>query len=157
MGGTIDVSELKKGLAETRQYLLSHHPPSEYDRCYSPVVFGRRVRLCARCSGIYPGIATGVGVGLATGARAGLLVLFLLPLPALLDWALTAFTDRPGRNVVRTASGALLGLGYGLGLYRLLGLGEIAVLAVGVAYVLLAGLLLAAHRAGLGASFFPLL
>jgi len=157
MGGRIDVHELRKGLAETRQYLLSHHPPSEYDRCYSPVVFGRRVRLCARCSGIYPGIAAGVGVGLATGASAGLLVLSLLPLPALLDWALTASTDRHGRNPVRTASGALLGLGYGLGLYRLLVLGDGAVLAVGLAYALLAGFLLAAHRGRLGASLFPLL
>ena len=151
MGGTIDASELKKGLAETRQYLLSHHPPSEYDRCYSPQVFGRRLRLCARCSGIYPGIAAGVWVGLATGASASLLVLFLLPLPALLDWALTAFTDRNGRNAVRTATGALLGLGYALGLYRLLALGEISVVAVGLAYALLAGLLLAAHREGLAA------
>ncbi len=36
------------------------------------------------------------------------------PAPALVDWAATTFTDRPGSNAVRTATGALLGLGYGI-------------------------------------------
>jgi hypothetical protein len=36
------------------------------------------------------------------------------PAPALFDWAVTTFTDRRGSNAVRTASGLLLGSGYGV-------------------------------------------
>ncbi|MHB9287756.1 DUF2085 domain-containing protein [Halobacteriales archaeon Cl-PHB] len=140
----IDRGELRRGLAETKRYVFSHHPPSEYDRCYAPVVFGRRVRLCARCSGVYPGIAGGLAAGLGLDGMLTSLVLVLgLPLPALVDWALTAFTDRRGSNPVRTLTGLLLGYAYGLGLVRLLAGGDLRVLAVGLGYGLLAGLLLA--------------
>lgn len=36
------------------------------------------------------------------------------PAPALADWGVTTFTDRHGSNAVRTASGLLLGAGYGV-------------------------------------------
>ncbi|WP_254839724.1 DUF2085 domain-containing protein [Natronomonas marina] len=144
----IDRAEVREALAETRRYLLSHHEPHEFDRCYAPVLFGRRVRLCARCSGIYPGIAAGI-VAHAVGppAATGLALVALLPLPALVDWAATAFTDRRGHNPVRTATGAALGYGYGVGLGLLVGAGDFRVLAVGVAYGAAAAALLAVHRA----------
>lgn len=145
----VDSAELREGLAETRRYLLSHHLPSERYRCYAPAVFGRRVHVCARCSGIHPGIAAGLLAGL-TGSTAftGLLLVAVLPLPALIDWTLTTFTDRRGYNVVRTATGALLGYGYGLGLVHLFVGSDIRVLAVGAGYVLAAAVLLYLSRTG---------
>lgn len=144
----VDRTGVREALAETRQYLLSHHEPSEFHRCYAPVVLGRRVRLCARCSGIYPGIAAGLAAyAVGPPALTRLALVALLPLPALVDWAATAFTARQGYNPVRTATGAALGYGYGVGLGRLLGTGDRRVLAVGVAYGVAAAALLAVHRA----------
>ncbi|MFB6138661.1 MAG: DUF2085 domain-containing protein [Halobacteriaceae archaeon] len=154
--------DLRAGLAEgwraTRPYLLSHHVPADHDRCYALAVGDRRVRLCARCAGIYPGIVAGI-VAFALGAphtlaalgapaapdAVALALVAVLPAPALLDWTATAFTDRAGLNPVRTATGALLGAGYGLGLGRLFVAGDVRVLAVGLAYGLLAVALLAAR------------
>lgn len=109
--------ELRRGLARTRRYLLAHHRPAEYDRCHALRVRGRTVRLCARCSGVYPGIAVGL-VLVATGAASGLWpwLVALGPAPALFDWGVTTLGSRRGHNVVRTATGALLGAGYGVGI-----------------------------------------
>lgn len=144
----VDLAEVRAALAATRPYLLSHHEPSEWDRCYAPTVGDRRVRLCARCLGIYPGILVGVAAWLlAAPLPTGLAAVALLPLPALVDWAASAFTPRAGWNPVRTATGAALGYAYGVGLAALLLGGDRRVLAVGVAYATVAGVLLAVHQA----------
>lgn len=143
----VDRAGVRAALAETRRYLLSHHDPADYDRCYAPVVFGRRVRLCARCSGVYPGIAAGLAAVLAgPPAGATVAVVATLPLPALLDWARTAFTTHRGSNPVRTATGAMLGYAYGVGLILLLLRGRLVVLAIGAAYGLTAAALLVRQR-----------
>ena len=152
----VDRAELSAALAATRRYLLSHHEPGASHRCHAPVVFGRRVRLCARCSGIYPGIVAGLATFLLGPARlSGLAVVAALPLPALVDWTATAFTPRRGSNRVRTATGAALGYGYGAGLGRLLLAGDRRVLAVGAAYGAVAAALLAVHRRAGGTATDP--
>lgn len=141
----IDASELRRGLAAARPFLLSHHDPTEWDRCYALTFLGRRVRLCARCSGIYPGILLGA---LAPADVVTLLFVAVLPLPALVDWTRTAFTRAAGSNAVRTATGVALGLGYGLGLRRLLLQADARVLAVGLGYAVLAVGLLSLRARG---------
>lgn len=137
----VDPAEVRAALAATRPYLLSHHEPAEWDRCYAPTLLGRRVRLCARCLGVYPGIGLGLAALLADlPVPSGLAAVAFLPLFALVDWTLTAFTGRRGTNTVRTATGAALGYAYGLGLGLLFG-GDLRVLAVGAAYALVAGVL----------------
>lgn len=143
----VDRAGIRTALSETRGYLLSHHTPDERYRCYAPVVFGRRVHLCARCLGIYPGIALGVLAALfGLPTVADIAVVAFLPIPALLDWAATTFTDRRGHNALRTASGGLLGFAYGVGLVSLFVDGDVRVLAVGVVYAAIAGVLLAVSR-----------
>lgn len=143
----VDWAELRKGLSETRQYVLSHHERSERYRCYSPIVFGRRIDVCARCSGIYPGIFAGVALHLTAPTTFSHVVLAgFLPLPALVDWAATSFTAKRGYNVVRTTTGALLGYGYGLGIAALLSVHAIWILMLGVLYALTAGILVTIHR-----------
>lgn len=129
------VSELYKGLRQTRPYLLAHHQPAHWHHCYAPTVFGRRIRVCARCLGIYPGIILGILVferGLPADTR--FLLIFLLPIPAVVDWTRTAFTARVGSNASRTLTGGLLGSAYGLGLPAVLIGGELRVLGVGVMF-----------------------
>lgn len=151
----IDRAELRSGLAETRQYILSHHPPSQYDRCYAPVVGSGTVHICARCAGIYPGIAAGLlAFALAPAATKGMLLVAVLPIPALVDWVVTTLLERRGYNVVRTVTGAALGYGYGLGLGHLFVGGDIRVVLVGAAYALLAGVALLTERANVSAQPF---
>lgn len=140
----IDRTELAKGWAETRRYLLSHHEPAAWDRCYAPPIRGRRVRLCARCLGIYPGILLGVIAAMLFRMPVSHYVLVgLLPLPALVDWTITTVTDRAGHNVVRTLTGLLLGVGYAVGLVNVIGNGDLGVIAIGGFYAVTAGALLA--------------
>ena len=135
-------TELRKGLAAAAPFLLSHHAPAERDRCWCPVIFGRRVHVCARCSGICPGIVAGV---VAAAVGPGVLVdprlVALLPLPALVDWTLTTFTERRGTNSLRTLTGLLLGFGYGLGLTVLVSGPAVPVLVVGAVYGVAAAVL----------------
>jgi len=140
--------ELRRGLRETGRYLLSHHEPGERDRCHAVWLPGRDrpVRLCARCAGVYPGIALGVAAA-ATAPVPTLPLVALLPAPALADWATTALAGRRGSNAVRTLTGVALGAGYGVGLVALTRPPlRPPVVAVGVAYALLAGALLALDR-----------
>lgn len=139
----IDRTELRKGLRETRTFLLAHHLPSEFYRCYSPVLFGRRVHVCARCLGLYPGILGGVLAYLfGPGGGTNVVLVAFLPLPALVDWTVTTFSERRGTNIVRTLTGALLGCGYGLGLSIVVLEFNVQILAIGMVYAILAALLL---------------
>lgn len=139
----IDRKELNEGFRETRKYLLSHHQRSEWHRCYKLSISGLNLRICARCSGIYPGIIAGFltnyvfPLGLY---NFGLLI--FLPLPALLDWIITSFTKWNGYNVVRTLTGFLLGYGYTIALVKLLLAFDMKVILLGVVYGLIAGVLL---------------
>ncbi|QLH79891.1 DUF2085 domain-containing protein [Halosimplex rubrum] len=140
--------ELRTGLARTGRYLLSHHEPHEYDRCHRLAVGGRTVRLCARCSGVYPGILAGVALVLTDTAPAAWPWLVACgPAPALVDWAATTFTLRRGSNAIRTASGALLGLGYGVAVPWFLTARPLWLLAVAAGYGGVAAALLVRSRA----------
>jgi uncharacterized membrane protein len=147
----LDWGEIRRGLARTRPFLLSHHSPAEYDRCYAPVVRGRTVRLCARCAGIYPGIVAGLWafVGAPAPLR-GVALVAVLPLPALLDWGASALTAWRGSNPGRTATGVLLGYGYGLGLLHLFVGGSVVVVGIGVCYGVLAAALLSREASTAG-------
>ncbi|SDX92767.1 DUF2085 domain-containing protein [Halopenitus persicus] len=140
--------ELRAGLAETRRYLLSHHEPAEYDRCHRLRVGSRTIHLCARCSGVHPGIAVGIvlGTGGWLGGTLGLAAIAVLPIAALVDWTLTAGRPEAGSNRVRTATGLLLGTAYGLGLHRLLLGGDRRVLLIGFGYAAVVAVALWSHR-----------
>lgn len=145
----IDREEFGRGLRETRRYLLSHHPPADYHKCYRVAPFGRTVRLCSRCVGIYPGIVLGLlGYLLVPPSTPTFLGVAVLPAPALVDWTVTTYTGRSGHNVVRTLTGLLLGIGYGLGLGMVVGGLDGRVIVVGVVYGVVAGVLLARRPPG---------
>jgi len=95
--------------------LLSHHRADQLHLCYR--VPGTGLCLCARCVGLYPGMALALVLGRLTGPWPWWLewgLLFIAPLPALVEWGLTAATGRPERaNWIRSLTGAGLGLGLG--------------------------------------------
>lgn len=112
-------AELADGIGEALPYLLSHHEPSEYHKCYRLSVGSRQLRLCARCSGLYPGIVAGIVVAFTFPAAWWLLpIIAVFPAPAIGHWVWTHSADIPGHNGVRTVTGLLVGFAYGLGFVR---------------------------------------
>ena len=69
---------------------LSHHPPSQYDRC---IRVGRH-HVCRRCAVLYP-LAFAVAIASAFGAhwpeRWDSALLYLLPLPMTLEFVVERF------------------------------------------------------------------
>lgn len=98
-------------------FLLSHHPPSGYDRCVR--VGG--LHLCARCLGLYPTMFAALAVQIALRSPMAWpgdpWLAFLLPVPALVDWARGKFDPRSGTNASRLLTGTLLGISLGRTLY----------------------------------------
>ncbi len=143
----IDWGEFRKGIMETQRYVLSHHPDEEWDCCYAPTIYGRQFHICARCSGIYPGILLGI-IAYLSGFLTPLnwLVVLVFPVPALFDWWLSITGLFEGWNPLRTLTGGLLGVAYGLGLGIFLGQGELWILGVGLLYGVTAGSLLYLYR-----------
>jgi hypothetical protein len=95
--------------------LLSHHPPSQYDRC---IRVGRH-HVCRRCAVLYP-LAFAVAVASLLGAHWpeawDRSLLFLLPLPVTLEFVierLGGIRYRAGRQMVLTLLAApALGRGF---------------------------------------------
>ncbi len=98
-------------------FLLSHHHPDEFNRCYRV----GPVHLCARCLGTYPVMF--LAIALQAFRRAPLdfpgqtLAVLAVTAPALLDWAYGQFHPQAGTNFRRTFTGVLLGLALGRSLY----------------------------------------
>ena len=98
--------------------LVSHHPVHQLNRCYRVNVKGRSIFICARCLGLYPVLVSSLVVSLSGGPGWGVSpwVMALLCLPALVDWGMARIGLAEGVNSLRTATGALAGLGFGLSL-----------------------------------------
>ena len=98
-------------------FFLSHHHPDALHRCYR---IGS-VWLCARCVGLYVGmfVTFAIQVTLAMPLFFALDPTFavLLTLPSLVDWAIGQFWPRASSNLVRSTTGALLGVALGRTLF----------------------------------------
>ncbi len=98
-------------------FFLSHHRPSDYHRCVR--VGG--LHLCARCLGLYPVMFATIAAQIALEAPLSwpydAYVAFLLPAPAVLDWARGRFDPLSGSNPWRMGTGLLLGLSLGRTIY----------------------------------------
>lgn len=139
----LDQEEVIKGVKRTLPYILSHHTPKGWYRCYSLEILTYNVHICSRCIGIYLGIFAGVSTFfLTTISIHQPIIIALLPLPAFLDWVITTFTDRTGFNIVRSGTGFLLGFGYGSGLCILAFEWNFLILLIGIAYVVISAIFL---------------
>ncbi len=94
-------------------FLVAHHWPGQLDRCYRIWIGNKPVWLCSRCLGVYPMLALVLAALLYVRVPVGCWDagwMFLLPLPAMLDWARSRIAGKPGTNRIRTLTGALLGI-----------------------------------------------
>jgi uncharacterized membrane protein len=111
-------SEIKEGVKSTSKYILSHHQPHEYYKCYHCSFFGRNVFFCSRCLGIYIGIILGfilLPLNLFT-QKEYYLIISIFPMFTLIDWSISAFKLHKSHNLIRTFIGILLGIAYILAL-----------------------------------------
>ena len=97
--------------------LLSHRSEDELHLCFKVRLGAQKLHLCARCLGLYPGLFAALIAGRHFGPWPFWIewgLLFLAPLPALLEWGLTVGAGtEPRPRLVRLLTG--LGLGIGLG------------------------------------------
>ncbi|MFX0069137.1 MAG: DUF2085 domain-containing protein [Candidatus Hodarchaeota archaeon] len=113
--------EFKKEFSETfnRLWLVffAHHAPDKFHRCLRIQIRGRKLYLCARCTGMLSGIYVAVfllpllqSLVLPTIAW---IVLIAFPLPAIVDWLSQYSGKRESNNRIRVVSGLLLGSSIG--------------------------------------------
>ncbi|MFX0089108.1 MAG: DUF2085 domain-containing protein [Candidatus Hodarchaeota archaeon] len=113
--------EFKKEFSETfnRLWLVffAHHAPDKFHRCLRIQIRGRKLYLCARCTGMLSGIY--VAVFLLPSLQSLVLptiawiVLIAFPLPAIVDWLSQYSGKRESNNRIRVVSGLLLGSSIG--------------------------------------------
>ncbi len=130
--------EFKKGISEASKYVLSHHLPEDYYKCYSLRFKNKRIYFCSRCLGVYIGICLGLTIFLlGLGGRIDYYFLVTsLPLFALFDWTLTNKRIYRSNNLIRSTSGICLGIAYSLGLMLLItSFPDYYVLLVGLLYM----------------------
>lgn len=142
-------SETKIALKETSKYILSHHQPEEYYKCYSLNILNKKIHICSRCLGIYAGILIGIIFFHpdTQNLRYYYLLLAFLPLFTLIDWSVSTFKIHRSYNVVRTVFGVLLGISYFIGLIILLNtFPNYYIIGFGLAYSLIAVFLLQKQR-----------
>ena len=93
---------------EFLKFSISHHHSHQYNRCYK---FGK-LHVCARCLGLYPILILLIILQfyIPFPKKYQDIFLFILPLPAIIDWASNFIFDLKGYNWIRTITGFFLGL-----------------------------------------------
>lgn len=103
-------------------FLLSHHSPKKLHRTI-PVAFrGKKMYLCARCTGTGSGILSMIALrflGFAVPYFLYVPLISALPVPATLDWMTQSCGLRESKNAIRITTGYLLGVAEGLALLLL--------------------------------------
>ncbi len=95
------------------QHWLSHHKPDEYYRCYRLTIVDRELFLCARCIGIYLGIASGFIAFRLVNELDWVIGLTFTPLSlTIFDWAYSRTITANGSNFLRTLSGFGIGVSF---------------------------------------------
>ena len=97
--------------------VLTHHTGSRVNRTIGLRVLSWEQRFCTRCSGQWMATAACVALMLAFRWEIALpiwmVVLSLLPMPALLDWITQTWGIRESSTTLRMITGSILGIGAG--------------------------------------------
>ena len=112
-----------KELKETLHTLISHHPPSQFGHCLRLSFRGRSIYFCARCTGLYGGLALGVvGILLLNlvlePSWLWFMVALALGFTTVVDWMTQRIARRKTTNHIRFVTG--IGSGVGLAMVFLL-------------------------------------
>lgn len=106
----------RKDIKKALLYLLSHHTEDHLDRALCLNFFGKKLYICARCTGLTLGFISGIllqAYSIITHFDENL-SLFLaigLALPAMVDWWTQSVFGRESKNYIRVPTGYALGLG----------------------------------------------
>ena len=108
----VSKEELKKALL----YLLSHHTEEHLDRTIGLKILGRKIHLCARCTGTTLGFVTGIvllsfSIVPNLGEYWSLFLAIVLAMPAMIDWWTQSALGRESKNYIRLPTGYSLGFG----------------------------------------------
>jgi len=117
MNINIIFQEVRLGIRKTSNYILSHHEPNEYYKCYNLNIKNKNIYFCSRCVGIYIGIIVGLilnNINLINKENYYLIII-LFPIFALIDWSIDAFTEYDNNKFLSSISGIFLGIAYILG------------------------------------------
>lgn len=92
--------------------MLSHHPPCQFNRTYK---IGK-IRFCFRCTGVLIGFIFFLLINylLFLNQKYFTLLLVILPLPAVFNFAIHELGKIPNRNIWRLLTGFLLGCAIGI-------------------------------------------
>ncbi|VVB89644.1 Uncharacterised protein [uncultured archaeon] len=147
-------SDLKKVIDEVGEdrflALIAHHEPDQFYKTIQFRIFKKSVRLCTRCTGIYLGIIATIILFLFTiniPHIFQLVIIFVFPIPAMLDWGLDKYNLRKGSNTTRFVSGFMLGICYIFLWARFIRNPlDVVVWSVAVVYSAIAGVILYTHK-----------
>ena len=123
-------------------FYLSHQRWDARHKCFNLA----GMHVCARCLGTYPVLFAVLAWQLRRPMAPidhpwDLWLLFVLPIPALVDWAFGQLTAWRGSNALRLGSGALLGAALGRALYiHMRHPGTVKIYAFGLVLVGFAGI-----------------
>ncbi len=111
----------KSTIVDSINLLISHHVPSQYGHCLRVTLRGHSLYFCARCSGIYGGLAISVPIliflDMVTPGRLlqpswlWFLIALALGFATVVDWTTQRITPRKTTVRARTLSGLASGLG----------------------------------------------
>lgn len=100
--------------------VIAHHYPQDYDRCYMLRIGGAAFPFCARCTALYPVCIVFLVLQftlLKIPTVFDPLFLFILPLPAFIEWGLRKANAIKSSNLARFITGILFGAGLSRGFY----------------------------------------
>lgn len=101
-------------------YILSHHEPKDYGRCFSITISRKKYHFCSRCVGWYSSFLIfwfTLFLGINFLPNYEFVVLYLFPIPAIVDWSLHKFEIYDGTNFSRILTGFLIGFTFANLLY----------------------------------------
>ncbi len=107
----VNRGDLKKAIL----YLLSHHTEDHLDRALCLNFLGKKLYVCARCTGLTLGFISGIllqtfSIITNLEQNLSLLLAIALALPAMVDWWTQSVFGRESRNYIRVLTGYVLGL-----------------------------------------------
>lgn len=103
-------------------FLLSHHGQRKLHRTIQVAFRGKKMYLCARCTGTCSGILSMIALrflGFVVPYVLYVPLISALPVPATLDWMTQSCGLRESKNSIRVTTGYLLGAAEGLALLSL--------------------------------------
>jgi uncharacterized membrane protein len=95
-----------------KKYILSHHLPKDYKRCLKFRINKKAYFICSRCFGLYLGFFIFLVLFYIFQIPSFTFILYLFPIPALVDWSMYRFNIYQGTNSSRIITGFLLGITY---------------------------------------------